>query len=73
MQLMARVLTVRLDSDLSAWLTSLAAKSGISKSDLIRDLLERAKTEERNRAFLRLAGSVRGPKSLSRRKGFSRR
>jgi hypothetical protein len=34
--------------------------------------LEKAKAANANRSFMRLAGSVRGPRNLSHRKGFSK-
>ena len=69
---MSHTVTVRLDSDLAAWLEQAAAKSGISQGKLIRDQLEKARAGAGGQSFLRLAGSVRGPKDLSSRKGFSR-
>jgi hypothetical protein len=67
-----RAVTVRLDSNLAAWLERAAASSGVSKSKLIRDQLERARADAGEQGFMRLAGSVRGPKDLSSQKGFSR-
>jgi predicted transcriptional regulator len=69
---MGHTITVRLDSDLAEWLEQKAAKTGVSQGKLIRDQLEKARAASRKQAFLKLAGSVRGPKDLSERKGFSR-
>jgi hypothetical protein len=69
---MSHTVTVRLDPDLAAWLEQAAAKSGVSQGKLIRDQLEKARAGAGGQSFLRLAGSVRGPKDLSSRKGFSR-
>jgi hypothetical protein len=68
---MGHTITVRLRKDLAAWLERVAAETGVSQGQLIRDQLERAKANA-PRSFMRLAGSIRGPKNLSTRKGFSR-
>lgn len=65
-------ITVRLTKDLAAWLEQAAAKSGVSQGKIVRDQLEKAKATGAHQSFMRLAGSVRGPRNLSSRKGFSR-
>jgi predicted transcriptional regulator len=67
---MSHTTTVRLTKELAEWLDEVAAKTGLSRGRIIRDQLERARG--RSRAFMKLAGAVRGPKDLSSRKGFSR-
>jgi len=69
---MRQTITIRLSKDLAAWLEDTAAKSGVSQGKLVRDQLEKARTSNGAQAFMRLAGTVCGPKDLSRRKGFSR-
>jgi len=69
---MSHTIRVRLNKDLAEWLESMAAKTGVSQGQLIRDQLERAKAGAANQSFMRLAGTVHGPKDLSQRKGFSR-
>ena len=69
---MSQTLTGRLSKDLSEWLEETAARSGVSQGQLVRQQLEKAKAANLNRTFMRLAGTIRGPKDLSRRKGFSR-
>ena len=69
---MRQTITIRLDKELAAWLEHMAAKSGVSQGKLVRDQLEKARTNNGAQSFMRLAGSVRGPKNLSKRKGFSR-
>lgn len=64
---------MRLTKDLAEWLEEIAARSGVSQGQIVRDELERARTEGSEKGFLRLAGSVRGPRDLSTRKGFARR
>jgi predicted DNA-binding protein len=69
---MGHTLTVRLTQELADWLEQTAQKTGVSQGKLVRDQLEKARANAANQAFMRLAGSVRGPKDLSSRKGFSR-
>mgnify|MGYP003525357633 CR=1 FL=1 len=44
----------------------------LSAGRIVRDQLEKARAASQRQAFLRLAGSVRGARDLSSRKGFSR-
>ena len=69
---MGQTITVRLSKDLAAWLEHVAAKTGMPQGKIVRDQLEKARTSNRQQAFMRLAGVMRGPKDLSARKGFSR-
>ncbi|HLQ47245.1 MAG TPA: ribbon-helix-helix domain-containing protein [Planctomycetaceae bacterium] len=69
---MSQTITIRLTPDLAEWLDATAAKSGVSQGKIVRDQLEQARRQTASQSFMRLAGTVRGPKDLSRRKGFSR-
>jgi hypothetical protein len=69
---MSHTITVRLDSDLAQWLEDSAKRSGVSQGKIVRDQLEKAKAASAKQSFMKLAGTVRGPKDLSKRKGFSR-
>ena len=69
---MSHTTTIRLTDELAAWLDEVATRTGLSRSRIIRDQLERARAGAQGRSFMRLAGVVRGPKDLSMRKGFSR-
>ena len=69
---MSQTITIRLSKDLTAWLQHVAAQTGVSQGKIVRDQLERAKASSSRQSFMRLAGSVRGPRDLSSRKGFSR-
>jgi hypothetical protein len=69
---MGHTLTIRIDKDLAAWLEAEATRTGVSQGKIVRDQLERARNARGTRRFMRLAGTVNGPKDLSRRKGFSR-
>lgn len=69
---MSNTLSVRLNRALADWLKETAERTGVSQGRIIREQLEKAKASRAERSFMRLAGSVRGPKNLSARKGYSR-
>ena len=70
---MSHTITVRLDEELASWLEKTAQQTGMSQGQVVRNQLAMAKAANANRAFMKLAGSVRGlPRNLSSRKGFSR-
>ena len=68
---MGHTITVRLTEKLAAWLKQTATRTGLPQGRIIRDQLERA-IQDSERPFMRLAGSLDGPRDLSSRKGFSR-
>ncbi len=68
---MSHTITVRLTPDLAEWLEVTARKSGVPQGKIIRDQLERARASEA-KSFMRFAGAVKGPRDLSKRKGFSK-
>ena len=68
---MSNTITVRLPEDLAEWLDAASRATGVPRGRIVRDQLELARKREK-RPFLRLAGSVEGPRDLSTRKGFSR-
>lgn len=68
---MGHTLTVRLQKDLAEWLEHEAGKTGVPQGKIVRDQLERARAAS-TPSFMRLAGSVRGARDLSTRKGFSK-
>ena len=69
---MSHTITIRLTKELAAWLEYVAAKTGVSQGKIVRDQLEKARAGAPRQSFMRLAGSVRGARDLSSRKGFSR-
>lgn len=69
---MGQTITIRLTKELADWLERTAAETGVSQGKLVRDQLERAKAAASRQSFMQLAGTVRGPRDLSTRKGFSR-
>lgn len=68
---MRQSLNIRLSKELALWLETTAAQCGVSRALLVRDQLEIARSNHGTQAFMRLAGSMRGAKDLSKRKGFS--
>jgi len=68
---MSNTITVRLTPELAEWLANRAKRTGRARERVIREQLEKARASEQQR-FLRLAGSVSGPRNLSARKGLSR-
>jgi hypothetical protein len=69
---MSHTITIRLPKELAEWLASTASRTGVPQGKIVRDQLEKAKASHASRSYLRLAGRARGPKDLSRRKGFAR-
>ncbi len=69
---MSNTLTIRLPKDVAEWLERTAQETGRLQGQIVRDQLDQAKALESGRAFMRLAGRVKGPANLSVRKGFSR-
>jgi len=69
---MGHTLTIRLQRDLAEWLENEAAKSGVSQGQIVREQLEQARAASAQ-PFMRLAGSLKGARDLSQRKGFSKR
>ncbi len=67
---MGQTITVRLTPDLAEWLEETAGRTGVSQGKIVRDELARARAGAA-RPFMRLAGTVRGPRDLSARKGFT--
>lgn len=68
---MSHTISIRLTKKLADWLAETAARTGIPQGRIVRDQLERA-MESSERPFMRLAGSLKGPRGLSARKGFTR-
>jgi hypothetical protein len=68
---MSHTITIRLGKELAVWLEETASKSGVAQGQIVREQLEKAKAGGGRRSFMRLAGAVNGPRTLSRRKGFS--
>jgi hypothetical protein len=65
-------LTIRLTEELEQWLDKVSRETGIPKSAIVRDHLERARNDKKPPRFMRLAGTINGAPGLSSRKGSSR-
>ena len=66
-------ITVRLSEELAKWLSEIARQTGVPVGRLVREQLQRARSEQDQRPYMRLAGKIKGPRDLSTRKGFSQR
>jgi predicted transcriptional regulator len=62
---MGNTLTIRLPEDLTDWLEKTARQSGVSRAAIIRSELEKAR-KQADKPWMRLAGSVKMHKGLSR-------
>ena len=69
---MSRTISIRLTAELAEWLESASRRTGVSQGRLVRNEMEKARAAAGAQGFMRLAGSVRGARDLSRRKGFAR-
>ena len=69
-------LSIRLTTEEGRVLETLARRTGRSKSDIVRDALQRtsaATGDVRRQKALALAGSLSGSRNLSKREGFGSR
>jgi predicted transcriptional regulator len=67
---MSHTITIRIDDSLADWLEDTARRTGRSQGEIVREQLQRARTEKKQRRFMRLAGCMDGAADLSSRKGF---
>jgi predicted transcriptional regulator len=71
---MSNTLSVRLPDGLRDWLEETARRTGLPLGQVVREYLERARSQADERPWMRFAGAVKGlPRDLSTRKGFSRK
>ena len=70
MVLMKKTITIRLPQELLEWLEAESDTTGRPKSSIIREQLERARTQKKRQPFLDLAGAVDGTPDLSQKRGF---
>ena len=70
---MGNTLTIRLSAELAGWLEARAKQSGVSKGEVVRRQLEKAR-EGSPKPWAHLVGDLEGlPRDLSMRRGFSRK
>jgi hypothetical protein len=69
---MSHTLTIRLTDELAEWLRENSRRSGIPAGRIIREQLEKARNADHHREepWMKLIGSIKGPRDLSSRKGF---
>jgi hypothetical protein len=71
---MSHTLSVRVPDELAIWLEKAAKRMGLSRGEIVREQLEKARHETMPpRPFMSLAGAVSLDEKLSTRKGFSRK
>ncbi|HMC93328.1 MAG TPA: hypothetical protein VKO16_01020 [Polyangia bacterium] len=70
---MRKTLTFRLTEEQEVWLVRAAKNTGLTRGQIVREQIEKARLGPESRSFMRLAGTVAGAADLSRRKGFSKR
>jgi predicted transcriptional regulator len=69
---MSHTVTIRITKELADWLDQVSKRSGVPRGRIIREQLERARASRPEQSFMRLAGTIRGARDLSKRKGFTR-
>jgi hypothetical protein len=69
-EILGQTITARLTPEFAEWLQETARQTGLPAGRIIRQQLERAKSESGSQRFLRHAGKITGPPDLSSRKGF---
>jgi len=69
---MGHTLTIRLSKELATWIEALSKRTGVPQGQIVRAQLERARAEDKSHPFMRLAGTMKGARDLSTRKGFSK-
>ena len=67
---MGSSITLRLPTDWAQWLEEESRVTGLPKGRIVKEQLERLRTQKARQPFLDLAGSVEGPAELSSKKGF---
>lgn len=70
---MTHTITIRLTDELDRWLQTMSRKTGVPKSEFVREQLEKVRTDKKQKRFMRLAGSVSLEPGLSMRKGYTRK
>lgn len=65
--------TIRLPAELAVWLKEKAAITGRTKAKIVREQLEKARLDRSEQPWMKLAGTSKGPRDLSMRKGYSRK
>ena len=70
---MSNTLSVRLPKELSQWVKQTAQSTGLTQGEVVRQQLEKARSQSAEKPWMALAGKARGPRDLSTREGFGKR
>ena len=71
---MGNTITIRLPEDLAEWLSDVSKKTGMPVGRIVREQLQRAREQQNEKPYMRLAGKLKGlPRDLSMREGFGPR
>ena len=69
---MSNTLTVRLPEELLQRVREKSRRTGLPLGRVVRESLETTLDEEKEPTWMKYAGTIKGPKDLSTRKGYSR-
>ena len=70
---MSNTLSIRLPKELAQWVQQTAKQTGLTQGELVRQQLEKARSNAAEKPWMALAGATRGPRDLSTREGFGKR
>lgn len=70
---MSNTLSIRLPKELAHWVEQTAKHTGLTRGEVVRQQLEKARSSASNKPWMALAGAARGPRDLSSREGFGKR
>ena len=70
---MRNTLSIRLPKELAHWVQQTAEQTGLTQGEVVRQQLEKARSNTANKPWMALAGAVRGSRDLSMREGFGKR
>jgi len=70
---MSSTLSVRLPKKLAQWVKKTAAQTGLTQGEVVRQQLEKARSNATDKPWMNLAGAAAGARDLSVREGFGKR
>ena len=70
---MSNTLSIRLPKELAQWVQQTADQTGLTQGEVVRQQLEKARSNATEKPWMALAGAGRGPRDLSTREGFGKR
>jgi len=66
-------LTISLPEDAAAWLQENSVRTGRTADEFVLEQIKKARVDEDEKPWMKLAGCVSGPRDLSMREGFGER